>query len=226
MPVTIAPPEIEIEPKKSPGGPGGGPGDGSGGSDENWGGSNSQNFEISSQSYHLGMLLGLASILMLFVALSSAYVMRQGESQDWHPIAMPPLLLPNTLILLLSSFTLELARRALKREWAGSFRHWLALSTLLGTTFVVGQLAIWRSLVAQGMYVGSNPHSSFFYVLTGAHGAHLMGGIIALGIVTVRAWQPEHKNGATRRAVGVTALYWHFMDGLWIYLLLLLFVWR
>ena len=225
MPVTIAPPEIEIDPKERRGGPGAGPGNG-GRNDGGWGDPNPQHFQTPSQSYHLGMLLGLASILMLFMALSSAYVMREGEAQDWHPIAMPPLLLPNTLILLLSSFTLELARRSLKRGLAGAFRHWLALSALLGSTFVIGQIAIWRALVAQGIYLGSNPHSSFFYVLTGAHGAHLMGGIVALGIVMLRANRPEHTVASTQTGLEVTALYWHFMDGLWIYLLFLLFVWR
>jgi cytochrome c oxidase subunit 3 len=226
MPVTIAPLEIEIEPNKSHGGPGGDRGGDGWGGDESWGSSNSQNFQTPSQAYHLGMLLGLASILMLFVALSSAYVMRQGEPQGWQPIAMPPLLLPNTLALLLSSFTLELARRSLKRQSVGSFRRWLTLSTLLGLTFLAGQLTIWRALAAQGIYLGSNPHSSFFYVLTGVHGAHLMGGIIALGTLMFRAWQSDRKIGTAGTALEVTALYWHFMDGLWLYLLLLLFVWR
>jgi cytochrome c oxidase subunit 3 len=228
MPVTIVPPDVEVEPKKSHGGSNGGAsgdqwgGDGS----ERWGSSNPQNFQTPSQAYHLGMVLGLASVLMLFVALSSAYVMREGGDQEWRPIAMPALLLPNTLALLLSSFTLELARRSLKRQSVGPFRRWLTLSTLLGMTFLTGQLAIWRALVAQGIYLGSTPHSSFYYLLTGAHGIHLMGGLLALSYVMLRAWQPDRKVEATRTALDVTALYWHSMDGLWVYLLLLLFVWR
>jgi cytochrome c oxidase subunit III len=226
MPVTIAPLEIEIEPSKNHGGPGGDRGGDGWGGHEGWGGSHSQDFQTPSQAYRLGMLLGLASILMLFVALSSAYVMRQGEPQGWQPIAMPPLLLPNTLALLLSSFTLELARRALKQQRVGPCRRWLMLSTLLGVIFLSGQLVIWRTLVTQGIYLGSNPHSSFFYVLTGTHGVHLLGGMVALGAVTLRARQPNRKIGASQTALDVTALYWHFMDGLWIYLFLLLFVWR
>jgi cytochrome c oxidase subunit 3 len=163
---------------------------------------------------------------MLFVALSSAYVMREGGDQDWHPIATPPLLLPNTLALLLSSLTLELSRRSLRRQLVGPFRRWLAFSALLGMIFLSGQLAIWRALVSQGIYLGSNPHSSFYYLLTGAHGVHLMGGMVALGYLMVRAWRPDRKIVATQTALDVTALYWHFMDGLWVYLLLLLFVWR
>ncbi len=228
MPATLAPPEIEIELKKSHGDSSGGfRGDGKGGDgSERWGSSNPQNFQTPSQAYHLGMMLGLASVLMLFVALSSAYIIREGGGEDWHPIAMPALLLPNTLALLLSSFTLELSRRSLKRQLVGSFRRWLTLSALLGMTFLFGQLTIWRALASQGIYLGSNPHSSFYYLLTGAHGVHLLGGAVALGYLMFRAWRPNRKIGATQTALDVTALYWHFMDGLWIYLLLLLFVWR
>jgi len=227
MPAALAPTELEIEPRKNDGGSDGGHrGDGRNGDSEGWGRSSPQNFQTPSQAYHLGMMLGLASVLMLFVALSSAYVMREGGDQDWRPIAMPPLLLPNTLALLLSSFTLELSRRSLKRQLVGSLRSWLTLSALLGMTFLLGQLAIWRALAAQGIYLGSNPHSSFYYLLTGAHGVHLMGGMIALGYLMFRAWRPNSKVGAAKTALDVTALYWHFMDGLWIYLLLLLFVWR
>jgi len=226
MSITIAPTEVEIESQQRRGGSYGGPRGGDWGGDEGSRDSNPQNVPASPQSYHLGMLLALASILMLFVALSSAYVMREGESQGWQPIAMPSLLLPNTLVLLLSSCTLELARKALKRNGTISFRRWLTLSTLLGLVFLVGQLEIWRTLVAQGIYLGSNPHSSFFYLLTGTHGAHLIGGVVALGCLMIRAWRPTLKTTSTRTALGVIALYWHFMDGLWIYLLLLLFVWR
>src|SRR5215510_14996369 len=178
MPVTIAPPEIAIEPRRSHGGPNGGDrwgGDDAGGR----GDSNGRNFETSPQAYHLGMMLGLASVLMLFVALSSAYVMREGQGQDWLPIAMPPLLLPNTFALLLSSLTLELSRRSLRRQSVGSFQGWLTVSALLGLIFLVGQLMIWRALTAQGIYLGSNPHSSFYYLLSGAHAVHMIGGLIA-----------------------------------------------
>jgi cytochrome c oxidase subunit 3 len=223
MPVTSAPPEIAIDPKRNHSN-GGGRGDRWGGDDsEGRGDSNPRNFETSPQAYHLGMMLALASVLMLFVALSSAYVMRQGQGQDWLPIAMPTLLLPNTFALLLSSFTLELSRRSLKRQSVGSLQGWLTVSALLGLIFLVGQLTIWRALAAQGIYLGSNPHSSFYYLLTGAHAVHLMGGLIALGYLVFRAWQ---SNRVTQTALGVAALYWHFMDGLWVYLLLLLFVWR
>src|SRR5438309_2927693 len=154
MLATISPPEIETKPKKSHDG-GGSKGGGWGDDNPEGGRSYGPQYESSPQSYHLGMILGLASILMLFVALSSAYVVRQGVSQDWHPIALPPWLLPNTCVLLLSSLTLELARKSLRRRLDGSFRGWITLTTLLGTTFLVGQIAIWQALPAGGTYLSS-----------------------------------------------------------------------
>ncbi len=168
----------------------------------------------------------MASILMLFVALSSAYIIREGVSDDWIAISMPPLLIPNTFVLLISSFTLELGRKSLKRGLSKVFRSWVTLSTVLGATFLFGQIWIWQALAAQGIYLNSNPHSSFFYLMTGAHGIHLLGGVVALIYVVMRAWLPGSAIAPRQAVVDVTAIYWHFMDGLWIYLFLLLFIWR
>ncbi len=164
----------------------------------------------------MGMAFGLASIAMLFIALTSAYVVRHGLDPDWRAIRMPPVLWANTLILAASSFALESARRAPER--AGRF----ALTLALGLTFLGGQFVAWRQLSAAGIFLSTNPHSSFFYLLTGLHAAHLAGGIVALSYLTARA----RLGAATQRAVEATALYWHFMDALWIYLFVLLFVWR
>jgi cytochrome c oxidase subunit 3 len=96
-------------------------------------------------------------------------------------------------------------------------------TSILGLGFLVSQLAAWRQMVEQKVYVNSNPHSGFFYVLTGTHGIHLICGILGLMFVAVRRKKYSAKN---RTAVEVTAIYWHFMDGLWIYLFLLLSFWR
>jgi cytochrome c oxidase subunit 3 len=176
------------------------------------------------------MWVALASILMLFIALTSAYIVRGvpalgGGENDWLPLDMPPVLWLNTGVLLLSSFSIELARRALKRNEYGRFRGWISLTTLLGVAFLAGQLIAWRQLAGQGVFINSHPHSSFFYLLTSLHGLHLLGGVIALSYVTVAALRM--RIGFKRRtAVDVTALYWHFMDGLWIYLFGLLFFFR
>jgi cytochrome c oxidase subunit 3 len=176
------------------------------------------------------MWVALASILMLFVALTSAYIVRSvpalnGGTEDWAPIEMPRVLWLNTVILLISSVSMELARRALGRNEYDRFKGWISLTTLLGVAFLVGQLMAWRGLESQGVYVNSHPHSSFFYLLTSLHGLHLLGGVIALSYVTAAAFRM--RIGFKRRtAVNITAIYWHFMDGLWIYLFGLLFFFR
>jgi len=158
---------------------------------------------------------------MLFLALTSAMVVRAEISGDWVRTAIPPILYFNTLVLICSSLTLELSRRALKREDGEKFARWLYLTTALGVTFIVGQLVAWRELAARGIYINTNPSSSFLYLLTAAHGLHLLGGILALLYLVFRTRQII-RNPRKRIAVDVTAIYWHFMDGLWIYLLILL----
>jgi cytochrome c oxidase subunit III len=227
MPITIAPPEIETKT-----GPGRKAGDrdfdrgGWGGDDSNRWGDSGANRPASPDAYRLAMWLGLASIVMLFAGLSSAYVFRLGASQDWRSISIPAFLLPNSLLLLASSATLELFRRSLRQGLNSKTRLWIAMTALLGTAFLAGQIWIWENLSAQGIYLSSNPHSSFFYLMTGAHGVHLAGGVIALMVVCWNAWRLAYTTVSFRTLSDVTAIYWHFMDGLWIYLFLLLFFWR
>jgi cytochrome c oxidase subunit 3 len=186
-------------------------------------------FESSANRYRIGMWVGLAAILMMFTALTSAYIVRAASSNDWRPIAMPKILLLSTALIIASSGTLELARRKLKEAFEDKYKVWLLLTTALGAAFVVSQLLAWRQLVRQGVYVATNPHSSFFYLLTATHGIHLMGGLIALVYLLLRTRRLEtgERALANRSAVAdAVTLYWHFMDGLWIYLFLLLFFWR
>ncbi|HJQ69701.1 MAG TPA: cytochrome c oxidase subunit 3 [Blastocatellia bacterium] len=220
------------------GGVGAGPdGSGSGGpqgpkdpgpEDKDWPPGWSREDAIEPAKYRIGMWVGLASILMLFMALTSAYVLRQTkgltEVHDWVSIRLPWLVWVTTGVLVASSFTFEVARRALRRNDYARFNNWILLTTILGALFLVGQLVTWWQLAAQGIYVNTNPHSSFFYLLTSLHGLHLFGGLLALAWVTVAAFRL--RIGFKRRnAVEVTAMYWHFMDGLWIYLLALLYFW-
>jgi cytochrome c oxidase subunit 3 len=168
--------------------------------------------------------------MMLFIALSSAYVLRQatgltGERGDWVQLAVPRVLWFTTAIIVLSSISMEVARRALKRGDFGRFNRWIVSTAVLGAVFLAGQLMAWKELAAQGIYISSNPHSSFFYLLTSLHAAHLLGGVLALSYVSVAAMRL--RVGMKKRpVVEATALYWHFMDGLWLYLFLLLFFWK
>ena len=173
--------------------------------------------------YYTGMMLALGAILMIFAAFTSALVVRSGLSDDWQAAALPGILWPNTLVLLASSFTLEKARRGYGAT--GRFQGWWWATTLLGTAFLAGQMLAWLQLVDAGVYVGTSPSSSFFYVLTATHGIHLLGGVMALLYIS---WKIRWKTSKTSIAtiLGVTSLYWHFMDGLWVYLFGLLLFWR
>ena len=182
--------------------------------------------------YRIGMWVAIAAILMMFAALTSAYVFRAG-TRDWRPISIPPLMWASTAVIILSSATFEIARRSLKREDARRYRLWLWASLALGALFLTLQLLAWRRLVAQGIYLATNPHSSFFYVLTGLHGLHLAGGILGLAYLISRARRERDGGGSGGRVKVVGAaradavgIYWHFMDGLWLYLFGLLFFWR
>jgi cytochrome c oxidase subunit 3 len=173
-----------------------------------------------------GVWIGIAAITMSFAALTSALVVRQGSAPDWQHFRLPPILYLNTAVLLASSATLERARRRSARS-AGradapeaALRAGVAATLVLGMLFLSGQGLAWRALAAQGLFLATNPSSSFFYVLTAVHGLHLAGGLVALAYVWVRL--RRRPGTAARRALGATALYWHFVDGLWVYLLSIL----
>ncbi len=219
MATVLTPPTLEV-PRRNAGSGRGGNGFGGLGRGD---GPEGQGRSVPSGAYRTGMWMGLVAIVMLFAAFTSAMVVRKGAAPDWAVIALPRILYLNTVVLLASSVALETSRRYLQGGWAARFKAWLYVTVVLGLAFIGGQLFAWRELAARGVYLSTNPSSSFFYLLTAAHGLHLVGGIIALSYLVARA--PQLAAGIKRRvAVDVTALYWHFMDGLWIYLLLLLTV--
>jgi cytochrome c oxidase subunit 3 len=182
-----------------------------------------------------GVWIGIFAIVMTFAALTSAMIVRQGASPDWRHFRLPWILYTNTLVLLGSSVTLSLARRhldafiaVLQTETAGGKRSfsegmvWLRITLVLGALFVVGQVLGWRVLVAQGLFLSTNPSASFFYVFTAMHGLHLLGGLAGLCYML---WKLAHATpGKPTTGLPALCLYWHFMDALWIYLLVLLMV--
>ena len=179
--------------------------------------------------YRIGMRVAMASILMLFTALTSAYIVRAASSNDWQPLTMPRILLFSTALIVISSGTLETARRRLKDASITAHRRWLVLTVALGVGFLISQLLAWRQLVRQGIYVSSNPHSSFFYLLTATHAVHLLGGLLALVYLSLRTRVAKENQLAVVKAQGAAdavTIYWHFMDVLWLYLFVLLFFWR
>jgi cytochrome c oxidase subunit 3 len=167
----------------------------------------------------------LASITMTFAAFTSAMIVRKS-SLDWRHITLPPLLYLNTVILLGSSVTLEIARRRVAafmsrlKDRAGSPARWLYITLSLGLLFVVGQYVAWQQLRAQGLFLATNPASSFFYVLTAVHVLHVLGGLSALLYVIRRL----NRSALRRSTLNAASHYWHFMDVLWVYLLVLLWM--
>jgi cytochrome c oxidase subunit 3 len=194
----------------------------------------------------LGLICGIATVGMVFISLTSAYIFRrglptfQGESnsyvRDWGSVDLPWVLLGiNTAILLISSITMELARRKAARQAAlapvssipgislGDETNfpWLGVTVVLGFAFLIGQWLAWGELHSRGFFVDTNPSSSFAFLLTIAHAVHLAGGMIAL--IWASSASLLHKPLEARRiAVDITAWYWHFMAVLWIYIFLLL----
>jgi cytochrome c oxidase subunit III len=192
------------------------PGNGGGGGDGS--GDPGSSFPVSKGQ--IGLWVLLTGVIMLFAGLSSAYIVLRGVPA-WQNIALPSLLWPNTAVLVLSSITVHLARRSVIRNRIDRLKLWLGISAALGLTFLAGQIAAWRQLVHAGVFLPSTLQSSFFYVLTGIHGLHLLGGVLALTYVFVQAMQ-HRLTVFNWEPLKLCATYWHFMDALWLYLFLLL----
>ena len=196
------------------------------------GGGDAHRRDETPHHYRIGMWIAVASILMLFMALTSAYVFRAAVS-GWQNLRTPPLLWVSTAVIIASSFTFTLARKSLRLDDGAAYRRWLGVTLLLGLAFLASQLLAWRGLIAQGVYLASSPHSSFFYLLTSLHALHLAGGILGLSYLLLRAKRVAREGEEERlikvrrrAAVDAVGIYWHFMDGLWVYLFALLFLWR
>lgn len=249
MPATFTRNQVEIE-RKDPGTGGKPPLDrrptGGGGDGENWGDHSDGHHgprELLIR-YRLGVIFALAGDLMFFVALVSAFFVRQSTGHfdvhdnyinDWRPLAVPTILWFNTAVLLLSGLTMEMARRQLFREidvmeeWLGLGRPavkraapWLGATLVLGTLFLAGQWIAWVQLTQEGFrFMSTDPSSHFFYLITGIHGLHLVLGILALagaliGLFTLK--KIEYR----QVAVDCTAWYWHTMGLFWVFLFVLL----
>ena len=166
-----------------------------------------------------GIWIGVFAISMSFAAFTSALFVREGTT-DWTHLVLPSVVYFNTFLLLASSGTLEMARRRLQ-EQDGSRKAsaWVLLTLMLGLAFCVGQYRVWLDLRAAGIYLASNPNSSFFYLLTFLHALHVCVGVAVLVYYAghLLASHTAFRRGLFRNR----AVYWHFMTVLWVYLLLL-----
>jgi len=223
---------------------GGGGGGGRGGGDD------FPSYRERLRRYRLLIAFLLSSVVMIFVSLTTAYVVRKAGPvwdparndyvSNWVPTTLPvATLLVNTFVLLLSSLTLEMARRRAAEDAVlapianipgiriseNRSLPWLWATIVLGLTFLGGQYLAWHQLRLSHIDIETNVSSSFFFILTGVHAVHLMGGVLALLYAGMTYWL--HRPPETRRIViDVTAWYWHFMGVLWIYVFGLLYFGR
>ena len=171
----------------------------------------------------IGLGVFLAVVGSLFALLVSAYSMRM-QAADWNPMPVPTLLWLNTGLLILSSAALEWARSAARRGALDDVRAGLVAGGGLALAFLVGQLLAWRQLGAAGYVLTENPANSFFYLITALHGLHVLGGLVALGRTTARAWLVPAA-GRLRLSVDLCAFYWHFLLVVWLILFALVAGW-
>lgn len=177
---------------------------------------------VLSDPARFGLWLFLATVTMLFLGFTSAYMLRRGGG-DWRPLPIPGWLWLSTACLLASDATLEHARRLLRGfDVAGSAR-WLGLTGALGGGFVAAQLAAWDALAGAGYFLATNPHNSFFYVLSGLHVVHVLSALVWFVVVYSRARALTLVPGGPRDGLRLFATFWHYLSGLWMYLLVLLF---
>lgn len=184
--------------------------------------------EITSSSYRqsklhphkLALYVGIASMVMLFVAWSSAYLVRKSAG-NWLEFPLPPMFYVSTAVILLSSVTLQLAHYFFLKGKESLYKALLVITLLLGLGFLYTQYSGWQEMLALGITMDGNPSGSFVYVISGAHAAHLIGGIAALGLALVHAFALPFKPTARRKVrLELTLTYWHFVDLLWVYLIL------
>jgi cytochrome c oxidase subunit III len=194
-----------------------------GGGGDDWRGRKEPEKSSRQRSVSMIVIL-LGSVTTFFLAALVAYVWLKYSNPGWQRFRFPALVWLNTAVLLASSVTMELARWRLKKADVDGFRGLWALTTLLGMGFVAGQIAVWRELAAQGIYLSTNPASSFFFIFTIAHVVHLLGGLGALVFVLLRNFDRSDVSRTT--AASVTSYFWHFLDGLWVFLAFVFFLGR
>ncbi len=209
-----------------------GGGGGSDGGDNN--SRNNDSFEeaetYSSNKFRIATWFLLLVVLMTFGGLISAYVVISTNGvMEWKPFDLPIQVWISTNLILASSITYTISQKALNLENQEKAKKWLLATTVFGGMFIASQILSWLELVRRGVYVESNPYAGFFYILTGVHAIHVVGGIAVLGYVVLRTWHKTSsdeelsKRKTISNAVG---WYWHFMDALWIVLFLLLGFWK
>lgn len=169
--------------------------------------------------YKFTLWVAMGSIVMMFAAFTSAYIVKKNQS-SWLEFELPTLFRYSTAVILLSSVTIQLAVKAFKAREMGRYRSLVTVTTILGLLFIVMQGMAFQSLEVKNIALTgakSNSAASFLFVITGLHMLHVLGGVIALLVIFIRAYRLKVKNYSSL-PIELAATYWHFVDAIWIYL--------
>jgi cytochrome c oxidase subunit III len=178
--------------------------------------------------YTAGVIGILVVVTMTFAALILVFINRSQVSFNWMHIILPPILWFDTLILAASSFTFEIGHRKLCANDQPRFYRWTLRTALFGVAFLAGQIFAWWQILEAGQLVDRNPHSFFFFLFSGLHGLHILAGLAGLAVLLYRTREPASGprwQMTTKALAGAVAIFWHYLDALWVTLFaLLLFV--
>ncbi|MEZ5346792.1 MAG: cytochrome c oxidase subunit 3 [Pyrinomonadaceae bacterium] len=209
---------------------GGGDGGNNGGDDKRDSREPEQTSQSNPETARVLMWFLLMVVIMTFGALIGAYiVLSTNDSLEWRPTDLPAQVWVSTFLILTSSLSYMVAKKALISKNYRKTRIWLIATTVLGAGFISSQILAWLQLYGMGLYARGNPYVGFFYILTGAHVVHVIGGIAALGYVMLRVWKMNSDSPLRKKKeveVAAVGLYWHTMDVLWLIILFLLGFWK
>jgi len=178
--------------------------------------SNQQRQKMHPNKFTLWVAIG--SIVMMFAGLTSAFIVKSNQV-NWKPVTLPKIFLVSTAVIILSSLTIQLSLKSFKDSQMGRYRTWIGVTVILGITFLILQWFGFQELWAQKITFKGAGAGQFLYVIFGLHGIHVIGGVIALVIMFLKAFTGKIKLYSSV-PVEVAATYWHFVDLLWIYLLI------
>jgi cytochrome c oxidase subunit 3 len=175
---------------------------------------------LSMHPKKFALWLFMVSVVMIFAALTSAYIVRQAEG-NWLIFELPQLFWITSGIILVSSITMHWAYLAAKRDNLESVKTATIITTILGVAFLVGQYLAWGALVENNVYFVGNPAGSFVYVLSGIHGLHIVGGVVFL-LILLRSVFKFNVHSKSLTLIEMCTTYWHFLGGLWLYFFIFL----
>jgi cytochrome c oxidase subunit 3 len=171
-----------------------------------------------------GLWVFLGSVVMLFASITSAYIVRRADG-NWTIFELPSLFWLTTVVILLSSVTMQWAYVAAKKDNLSTTRLMVTLTFALGIAFLIGQFYGWKELVFDKVYLVGNPSGSFVYVITGLHGLHIISAIVVLLLLLIAVYRGKVHSKALLK-IELCATYWHFLGGLWLYLFVFLLLTR